>query len=126
MATAALGVMGLFAAMLAVTGVFGMAAYSVSKRLKEFGIRVALGSRRTQLMRAALVRPLVLLFSGSILGLLLGVVGQRSARAPHLPGHVARPSGPGRGGRDHDARRYGCHLDSRTPRFGGGPRAIAS
>jgi ABC-type antimicrobial peptide transport system permease subunit len=73
-ATAALGVMGLFAAMLAVTGVFGMAAYSVSKRLKEFGIRVALGARRTQLMRAALVRPLVLLFSGSLVGLLLGVV----------------------------------------------------
>jgi predicted permease len=73
-ATAALGVMGLLAAMLAVTGVFGMAAYSVSKRLKEFGIRIALGSRRTQLMRAALIRPLVLLFSGSLLGLLLGVV----------------------------------------------------
>jgi predicted permease len=73
-ATVALGVMGLLAAMLAVTGVFGMAAYSVSKRLKEFGIRVALGSRRTQLMRAALLRPLLLLFSGSLLGLLLGVV----------------------------------------------------
>jgi ABC-type antimicrobial peptide transport system permease subunit len=51
-----------------------MSAYSVSKRLKEFGIRVALGSRRTQLMRAALVRPLLLLLSGSVLGLLLGVV----------------------------------------------------
>jgi ABC-type antimicrobial peptide transport system permease subunit len=66
--------MGLIAAVLAVTGVFGMAAYSVSKRLKEFGVRVALGARRMQLMRAALVRPLVLLFSGSLLGLLLGVV----------------------------------------------------
>ena len=53
--------------MLAVTGVFGMAAYSVSKRLKELGIRVALGAQRTQLMRAALVRPLVLLLSGSML-----------------------------------------------------------
>jgi ABC-type antimicrobial peptide transport system permease subunit len=74
LATAALGVMGLLAAMLAVTGVFGMAAYSVSRRLKEFGIRVALGSRRMQLMRAALLRPLLLLFSGSVLGLLLGVV----------------------------------------------------
>jgi predicted permease len=73
-ATAALGVMGLIAALLAVTGVFGMASYSVSKRLREFGIRVALGSRRTQLMRAALLRPLLLLFSGSVLGLLLGVV----------------------------------------------------
>jgi hypothetical protein len=73
-ATVALGVMGLLAAMLAVTGVFGMAAYSVSKRLKEFGIRVALGSRRAQLMRAALFRPLLLLFSGSLLGLFLGVL----------------------------------------------------
>jgi predicted permease len=72
-ATAALGVMGLLAAMLAVTGVFGMAAYSVSKRLKELGIRLALGSQRRQLLRAALGRPLVLLLSGSMLGLLLGV-----------------------------------------------------
>jgi predicted permease len=73
-ATAALGVMGLLAAMLAVTGVFGMAAYSVSKRLKELGIRLALGSQRRQLLRAALGRPLVLLLCGSMLGLLLGVL----------------------------------------------------
>jgi predicted permease len=73
-ATAALGVMGLLAAMLAVTGVFGMAAYSVSKRLKELGIRLALGSQRRQLVRAALGRPLILLLSGSMLGLLLGVL----------------------------------------------------
>ena len=34
-ATLALGVMGVLAAMLAVTGIFGMAAYSVSRRMKE-------------------------------------------------------------------------------------------
>jgi predicted permease len=72
-ATAALGVMGLLAAMLAITGVFGMAAYSVSKRLKELGIRLALGSQRRQLVLAALGRPLVLLLSGSMLGLLSGL-----------------------------------------------------
>jgi ABC-type antimicrobial peptide transport system permease subunit len=65
--------MGLMAAMLAVTGVFGMAAYSVSKRLRELGIRLALGSQRRQLVRAALGRPLVLLLSGSMLGLLSGL-----------------------------------------------------
>jgi predicted permease len=39
-AAASLGVMGLLAAMLAITGIFGMAAYSVSKRMRELGIRV--------------------------------------------------------------------------------------
>jgi hypothetical protein len=34
------------AAMLAITGIFGMATYSVSKRMKELGIRVTLGAAR--------------------------------------------------------------------------------
>jgi predicted permease len=76
-ATAALGVMGLLAAMLAVTGVFGMAMYSVSKRMREFGIRVAVGAQSVQLMRSALSRPLILLLSGSAAGLLLGVMASR-------------------------------------------------
>ena len=73
-ATATLGVMGLLAAMLAVTGVFGMAMYSVSKRMKEFGIRVAVGAQPMQLIHSALRRPVVLLLSGSVVGLLLGVM----------------------------------------------------
>ena len=76
-ATATLGVMGLFAAMLAVTGVFGMAMYSVSKRFKEFGIRVALGAQTVQLMRAALGRPMVMLLLGSAAGLLLGAIASQ-------------------------------------------------
>jgi predicted permease len=73
-ATAALGVMGLFAAMLAVTGIFGMAAYSVSKRMKELGIRVALGAQPMRLIRDALARPVFLLLIGSIGGLGLGMM----------------------------------------------------
>jgi len=76
-ATAALGIMGLLAAMLAITGTFGVATYSVSKRMKEFGIRVALGAARVELIRAALGRPLVLLLSGSIAGLMLGMLASR-------------------------------------------------
>ncbi len=76
-ATAALGVMGLLAAILAITGVFGMAAYTVSKRLRELGIRVALGARRGQLMRSALGRPLLVLVAGSAAGLILGVLASR-------------------------------------------------
>ena len=76
-ATVSLGVMGLLAAMLAVTGVFGMAMYAVSKRIKEFGIRVALGAQAVQLMRSALGRPLVLLLFGSASGLLLGTIASQ-------------------------------------------------
>lgn len=76
-ATVSLGVMGLLAAMLALTGVFGMAMYSVSKRMKELGIRVAMGAQRIQLMRSALQRPLVLLLSGSSAGLLLTVIASQ-------------------------------------------------
>jgi predicted permease len=76
-ATAALGIMGLLSAMLAVTGIFGMAVYSVSKRKKELGIRVALGAKRVQLMRSALGRPLLLLLTGSLVGLAMGVAGSQ-------------------------------------------------
>ncbi|HEX4021740.1 MAG TPA: ABC transporter permease [Acidobacteriaceae bacterium] len=76
-AAAALGIMGLLAAMLAVTGIFGMAAYSVSKRMKELGIRVALGAQPVQLMRSAFTRPLTLLLCGSVAGLLLGILASR-------------------------------------------------
>jgi len=76
--TLALGVMSLLAAMLAVTGIFGMAAYNVSRRMKELGIRVALGARTKHVMSAAVGRPIVLLGAGSLVGLLLcGVFARR-------------------------------------------------
>jgi predicted permease len=75
--TLLLGAMGFLAAVLAMTGVFGMASYSVSKRKKEQGIRIALGAKRAQVMRAALGRPVLLLGCGSALGLLAGVLTSR-------------------------------------------------
>jgi predicted permease len=76
-ATTALGAMGLLAAMLAVTGIFGMAAYSVSKRMKELGIRVALGARKIHVMIAAVGRPMLLLGVGSAVGLLATLFARR-------------------------------------------------
>ena len=76
-AAVTLGVMGLLAAMVAVTGIFGMAAYNVSRRIKELAIRVALGARPKHVMSAAVGRPIVLLAIGSLAGLLLGVFASR-------------------------------------------------
>jgi predicted permease len=76
-ATIALCVMGLLASMLAVTGIFGMAAYNVSRRMKELGIRVALGARTKHVMSAAVGRPIALLGLGSFAGLLLSVFASR-------------------------------------------------
>jgi len=76
-ATVALGVLGLLGAMLAITGVFGMASYVVSKRLRELGIRVALGASHRQILRTSLGRALLLLTAGSVTGLVLGVLATR-------------------------------------------------
>jgi len=76
-ATMALGVMGLMGAMLSITGIFGMAANSVSKRLRELGIRMALGAKRKEVLQAALGRPLKLLAIGSVAGLVLGLLATR-------------------------------------------------
>jgi predicted permease len=76
-ATVALGVLGLLGAMLALTGIFGMASYTVSKRLRELGIRMALGARRKQVLRTALGRAFVLLSVGSAAGLLLGLLATK-------------------------------------------------
>jgi len=76
-ATISLGVLGLLGAMLAVTGIFGMASYTVSKRLRELGIRIALGANRSKVLGAALGRAFRLLAIGSAAGMILGVLATR-------------------------------------------------
>jgi ABC-type antimicrobial peptide transport system permease subunit len=43
-ATVALGLFGAFGLLLSITGTFGLASYTISKRLRELSIRVALGA----------------------------------------------------------------------------------
>jgi predicted permease len=76
-ATVALGVLGLMGAMLSITGIFGMAAYSVTKRMRELGIRLALGAQRKEVLQAALGRAFKLLGFGSAAGLVLGILATR-------------------------------------------------
>ena len=76
-ATVALGLFGAFGLLLSITGTFGLASYTVSKRLRELSIRVALGAQARQVVSAALGRMLILLATGSVIGMLLGVAASR-------------------------------------------------
>src|SRR5262249_426946 len=77
LATVALGLLGVMGTVLSITGIFGMAAYSVSKRLRELGIRIALGAQYKGVLQAALGRAFKLLAFGSIAGLFLGILASR-------------------------------------------------
>jgi predicted permease len=76
-ATVALGLFGAFGLLLSIAGTFGLASYTVSKRLRELSIRVALGAQAEQILAAALGRMLILLGSGSVVGIVLGVAASR-------------------------------------------------
>jgi predicted permease len=98
MATAALGLFGAFGLLLSIAGTFGLASYTVSKRLRELSLRVALGAQAKQILAAALGRMLILLGTGSVVGLVLGaaasrllsaIVYQASALDPIVPAAVA-------------------------------------
>lgn len=76
-ATVALGLFGAFGLLLSIAGTFGLAQYTVTKRLRELSIRVVLGAQARQILSTALGRMLVLLGSGSVAGMVLGVAGSR-------------------------------------------------
>jgi ABC-type antimicrobial peptide transport system permease subunit len=76
-ATVALGLFGAFGLLLSIAGTFGLASYTVSKRLRELSIRVALGAQAKQILSAALGRMLILLASGSVIGIVLGAAASR-------------------------------------------------
>jgi predicted permease len=77
-AAAALGLMGL---VLACSGLYGVVAFSVSRRLREIGIRVALGANRTDLLRMIVGQGLRPVAAGGAIGLLLAAAGGHLIRA---------------------------------------------
>jgi predicted lysophospholipase L1 biosynthesis ABC-type transport system permease subunit len=64
-----LGVLGIAALILAVSGLFGVIAYSVSQRTREVGIRMALGAQRGDVRRLVLRQGLWLAGLGIGIGL---------------------------------------------------------
>ena len=72
-ATIALGAFGLLAISLALTGIYGLAAYSVSARVREIGIRLAVGARSFDVLRSILGRTAVILAAGACVGIAAGM-----------------------------------------------------
>lgn len=70
-------VFGAIGIALAVTGIFGLTSGTVSRRLRDLGIRMALGARPFQIARVILMRTSIILVTGSIIGFLLGYAVSR-------------------------------------------------
>jgi predicted permease len=70
-------VFGVLALGLAVVGLYGVGAYSVARRTREIGIRMALGARSLEVLRMFMREGSVTLFSGVGLGLLLAIATAR-------------------------------------------------
>lgn len=73
-ATGLLGLFGLLAIVLAGVGVYGVLAFQVARRSREFGIRIALGAPAHAVVRQVVGRWTVLAGIGAAAGLVLGLV----------------------------------------------------
>ena len=65
---------------LGAVGIYGSVAYVVRRRTREIGIRLALGARRTEIVRMVVAGSLAAIAIGSALGLLIAVAGTRLLR----------------------------------------------
>ena len=63
------GAFAVLALLLAAVGIFGVLAYSVGQRVREFGIRVALGARSHDVLRLVLGGALKMTAAGVAIGL---------------------------------------------------------
>ncbi len=79
--TSLLTVFAAIALFLALVGLYGLMAYSVSRRTRELGIRMALGAQRTDVMLMVLKRAALLLGLGLVSGLAGSWIATRAIKA---------------------------------------------
>lgn len=89
--TTVTSILGALALLLASVGVYGVMVYSVSRREREFGIRIALGSDRSRILRLLYSSVLRILAIGMGLGILLAY-GARVWIASMVGGEGSSPA----------------------------------
>jgi ABC-type antimicrobial peptide transport system permease subunit len=73
------GGFGVLAALLTVVGLYGLVAYSVTRRTTEIGVRMALGAKRGDILRLIMRETGTLLAIGAVVGAALAIAGGQAA-----------------------------------------------
>jgi putative ABC transport system permease protein len=79
------------ALMLALAGVYGVLAYSISSRTSEIGVRLALGAEHRRVLRTMIVHGMMPVLAGAAVGLAIAIAASRLMRTmlfeirPHDP-----------------------------------------
>lgn len=76
-----LGVFATTALLLASVGIYGVMSYIVRQRTKEFGIRLALGATRADIMRLVMTHGIAIAVAGTVTGLVVGIGAARVLRS---------------------------------------------
>jgi putative ABC transport system permease protein len=79
--TSLLTIFAAIALFLALVGLYGLMAYSVSRRTREVGIRMALGAQRSDVLALVLKRAVLLLVLGLVSGLVASWFATRAIQA---------------------------------------------
>jgi predicted permease len=72
-----LGVLSLVALCISTVGIYGVVAYGVSQRMRELGIRIALGAGRQHIVRVVALRSVVAIATGIGLGIVAATFASR-------------------------------------------------
>jgi ABC-type antimicrobial peptide transport system permease subunit len=75
------GSLGLVGWLLAGIGIYGVTAFAVTRRIREFGIRIALGARKADIVRMVLRQGMLLTAIGCAVGLTLGAAAGQALTA---------------------------------------------
>ena len=81
-----LGAMGVLSLALAAIGLYGVILYSVSRRTREIGLRVALGATPSRILRIVCRHSFALAGAGMLIGLALAFFATRPLAMFLVPG----------------------------------------